>query len=183
MAKKLILLTGPPGIGKTTVISRVVRMLRENGISVGGIISKEVRGYGRRIGFEMIDVATGERETLASLRGQGMRMGKYRVNLKGLAEFASKRLEEAMENFDVVVCDEIGPMELLSPEFRRAALKLRDAGKPALVVVHYRMKDPVIKVIKEDPRAELLEVTYENRDELPERVLSSIMEALKRDEP
>lgn len=180
MAKKLVLLTGPPGVGKTTVVSRVVRMLRERGVSVGGIISKEVRSYGRRVGFDMIDVATGERETLASLKGQGIRMGKYRVNLKGLAEFASKRLEEAMESFDVVVCDEIGPMELLSPEFRRAALKLREAGKPALIVVHYRMKDPVIKGIKEDPKAELVEVTYGNRDELPERVFNSIMEALEQ---
>lgn len=178
MAKKLFILTGPPGVGKTTVVLKVIKMLKERGISVGGIISKEVKSCGRRVGFEMIDVATGERETLASLNGEGARMGKYKVNLKGLAEFASKKLESAIKNFEVVVCDEVGPMELLSPEFRRVALKLREVEKLALIVVHYKMKDPVIKAIKEDPSAELFEVTYENRDELPRRMFNSIVGVL-----
>jgi nucleoside-triphosphatase len=61
VAKRVILLTGLPGVGKTTVLIRVVEGLRANGITVGGIISNEVRENGIRMGFEISDLTNGKR--------------------------------------------------------------------------------------------------------------------------
>ena len=165
---RMILLTGRPGSGKTTVVSKVVLMLRTDGLSVGGIYSKERRSHGTRVGFEMVNLATDGHETLASTTSTGPRMGRYRVNLKGLGEFAAPAIVRAMAESDVVVCDEVGPMELISPEFRRAVEGLMTTAKPCLVVVHADMADPLLVRLRKFEEAQLLEVTDETRNSLPE---------------
>ncbi len=177
---RLVLLTGRPGSGKTTVVSKVVLKLRTDGLSVGGVYSRERRSHGTRIGFEMVDLATDGHETLASTTSMGPRLGRYRVNLKGLAEFAAPAVSRASSESDVVVCDEVGPMELMSPEFRRAVEGLLTSSKPCLVVVHGEMADPLIERIKEAPDAQLLEVTDETRGALPETVYRKIKIWMRR---
>lgn len=177
---RLVLLTGRPGSGKTTVVSKVVLRLRTDGLSVGGVLSKERRSHGTRVGFEMVDLSTGGHETLAGTTSEGPRMGRYRVNLKGLAEFAAPALTRALSEGDVVVCDELGPMELISPEFRRAAEGLLSSDRPCLVVVHGEMADPLLERIKAAPDAQLLEVTDQTRDSLPDTVYLDIKRWMRR---
>ncbi len=171
---RLVLLTGRPGAGKTTVVSRAILMLRTDGLSVGGIYSKEKRAKGMRVGFEMVDLATDRHEELASTSSVGPRMGRYRVNLKGLAEFAAPSITTALTASDVVVCDEVGPMELMSPEFRRAAESLLSTSRPCVVVVHGEMADPLIDRMKKAPDALLLEVNDETRSGLSKVVYQRV---------
>ena len=42
LQKRVLLLTGVPGVGKTTVLIKAVDALKAKGISVGGMISREV---------------------------------------------------------------------------------------------------------------------------------------------
>ena len=65
MNKRIFLLTGSPGVGKTTLLLKVVEALRAKGYSVGGMISREVRSCGTRIGFEILDLNTGKSGWLA----------------------------------------------------------------------------------------------------------------------
>ena len=112
----IIVLTGAPGVGKTTAVIRVARALKERGVKVGGIVSRELRTNNMRIGFEFIDLTTNDRNVLASITGNGPKVGKYFVNIAG-CRFAAERLTNAVRNSDVIICDEIGPMELKSREF------------------------------------------------------------------
>jgi nucleoside-triphosphatase len=177
---RMILLTGRPGSGKTTVVSRVVLLLRTDGLSVGGVYSKERRSHGTRVGFEMVDLGTDGHETLASTTATGPRMGRYRVNLKGLGEFAAPAVVRATWESDVVVCDEVGPMELISPEFRRAIEGLMSTKKPCLIVVHAEMADPLLVRLKKSAEAQLLEVTDETRNSLPEIVYAKLKAWMRR---
>ncbi len=102
------------------------------------------------------------------------------MNLKGLAEFAAPALRRAQSESDVVVCDEVGPMELMSPEFRRAVEDLLASSKPCVIVVHAEMADPLIERIKESPDAELLEVTDETRNSLPDAVYRMVKVWMRR---
>jgi len=52
--KKIFFLTGRPGIGKTTVLLRIVEKLKKEGLKVDGLISREVREDGARVGFKII---------------------------------------------------------------------------------------------------------------------------------
>ena len=74
---KAIFLTGSPGIGKTTVLMSAVDALKKKGYRVGGMISSEVRIGGSRVGFEIINLLTGQRGMLANInQREGSQVGK-----------------------------------------------------------------------------------------------------------
>ncbi|MGC8555695.1 MAG: NTPase [Conexivisphaera sp.] len=174
MPKRMVVLTGRPGIGKTTVAVAAAKSLRSAGIAVDGFYSREVREGVVRRGFELVDFMTGEREVLADVVGQGPRVGKYRVNVKGIEEFVPRIIERALSGAQVVLCDEIGPMELLSPSFRREVARILDSRAKAIVVVHRSMSDPLMRSFARHPEGSLVEVTEENRDRLPSEIVREL---------
>jgi nucleoside-triphosphatase len=97
---------------------RVAQALKERGVKVGGIVSRETQTNNVRIGFEFLDLITNDRCVLASITGIGPRVGKYFVCLFGCI-FAAEQLTNAIATSDVIICDEIGPMELKSREIHR----------------------------------------------------------------
>jgi nucleoside-triphosphatase len=109
----ITILTGAPGVGKSTAVIRAAGALKDRGLNVGGIVSKELRTNNIRVGFEFIDLNTNDTGVLASITGNGPKIGKYFVDLAG-CRFAAERLCRAIKNCDVIFCDEIGPMELKS---------------------------------------------------------------------
>ncbi|MGQ9468606.1 MAG: NTPase [Nitrososphaerales archaeon] len=174
------LITGDPGIGKTTILIKTMIIMRNHGYALGGMLCKEVRVKGERTGFELMDVASGKKGVLASIKlNTGPRLGKYRVNLVDLAEIGAKGLMNAIDFCDVIICDEIGPMELFSPEFRNAVKSIAESGKPVLGIVHKRLNDPLIQEIKSKPFVEVIEVTYENREKLPSILAEGILSRIK----
>lgn len=158
----ILAITGGPGIGKSTVIMRVAEELKKRGLKVGGIVSREVRSNDARTGFEFIDLATNERRTLASTVGNGPRVGRYVVNLDGCS-FASKRLISAIENSDMIICDELGPMEFKSKEFIDCTKDLLETDKTVIIVVHKRLQHPITDQLKK--RASfIINIDIQNRD-------------------
>ncbi|NJE53701.1 NTPase [Thermococcus sp. 21S9] len=140
-----VFVTGPAGVGKTTLVERVAREVERWGYIVGGMITKEVRRNGRRIGFKIIALDTGEEGTLASLRGTshlpGVPFGKYVVHVDELERVGVSAIRRALIEADLVVIDEIGPMEYKSDEFVKAIGEVLNSDKPLLAVVHRRMID------------------------------------------
>lgn len=174
--RRIWLLTGEPGVGKTTIITEVVRTLRTHGLVVGGVISRENRARGLRVGFELLDLGSGRQGILASATmSTGPRLGRYRVNLKDLAEIGARALSDAVTRSDVVVCDEIGPMELFSPEFRRAIKVVVSSDKPVLGVIHRRMSDPLIDEVRGLDSTEVIEVSEDNRPHLANDIAEQIL--------
>ena len=143
----IIILTGAPGVGKSTAVLRTARTLKDRGLKVGGIVSREQRSNNIRIGFEFIDLMTNDRSVLASIAGNGPKVGKYFINLAGCT-FAAERLSVAVTNSDVIICDEIGPMELKSRELTDSVKKLLDVDKKVIVVVHQKIHHPLIEQFK-----------------------------------
>jgi len=157
-----------------------MNVMRNYGYALGGILCKEVRAKNERVGFELIDVASGQKGVLASTKlNAGPRLGKYRVNLIDLAEIGAKGLLNAIDFCDIIICDEIGPMELFSPEFRNAVKTIVESGKPVLGIVHKRLNDPLIQEIKLKPFVEVIEVTQENREKLPEILAERLLSKIK----
>ena len=88
---RILILTGAPGVGKTTVLTKTVDALKAKGISVGGMISREVREGNVRVGFEILDLTNGKRGWLAHVKGLGPQVGKYHVNLDDLDNIGTTR--------------------------------------------------------------------------------------------
>jgi len=172
------LVTGPPGIGKSTVVSRVVLTLKSAGVIVGGCTTSEMKSGGVRTGFEIRDLTSGRSGVLASTSTKfGPRVGRYRVNLTDLAKIGAAGLEAASGSSEVVVVDEVGPMELVSPEFRRAVLRCIDSGRPILAVVHERLQDDLLNELRERATARYT-LSVENRDEASEELGEALLKAV-----
>ncbi len=138
---KCIVITGKPGAGKSTLARYIAEELKRRGLSVCGIACPDVRVGGKRIGFRVVDVSAGEWAWLAKVEGcDGPRVGKYRI-CREAEEFSVKALEKAM-GCDIVLIDEVGPMELKLPKLREQMLKIMKGGKPFIAVVHLRLREP-----------------------------------------
>jgi nucleoside-triphosphatase len=175
--KRVLLLTGSPGSGKTTVLTKTMGLLKEHGVSVGGVISSEIREEGNRVGFEFRDLNSGKRGWLAHINQQiGPFVGKYRVNLQNLDDIAAQAITNAVATCDVIAIDEIGPMELYSEKFKAAARKALASPKPVIAVVHWKVKDKLINDAKNTKEAEIFTVTEDNREDLSRTLAQKTLE-------
>ncbi len=164
---RILLLTGIPGVGKTTLVRRVAARLE--GLRLAGFTTEEIREKGQRLGFRIVDFA-GHSRTLAHVDLPGpARVGRYRVDVAAVDEVAATSLAPD-SSVDLTVVDEIGKMECLSEAFVAAMRALLDSGRPVLATVA-RRGGGFIEEVKRRGDAELWEVTARNRDGLVERVL------------
>jgi nucleoside-triphosphatase len=177
--KRIILVTGRPGIGKTSTLRRSVKELKKRKYAVGGMICREVREAGVRVGFEIMDLATGQRGWLAHVnQPEGPRVGKYRVNLTDLEAVGVASILGALRTSDILAVDEVGPMELSSPAFSKALVRAVESGKPMLGTINYGLRGSLINNIKKREDVEILKVTYENRENLHNLISNMISEYL-----
>jgi len=175
LQKRVLLLTGNPGIGKTSVLVKTVNALKEKGYCVGGMMSLEAREGETRIGFEIFDLNSGQRGWLARVdQKAGPKVGKYSVNLEDLDLIGAKSIEDALKKCAVVVIDEIGPMELFSEKFKEATTKALESRKVILAVVHRKSKDRLIIKAKNREDSITFKVTQENRNELHTTLISTL---------
>jgi len=177
-APRRLFLTGEPGCGKTTVARKAAKLLSLRGLKVGGMVTNEIRERGNRLGFSVEDLTTGERGTLAfSSRGQGPRVGRYVVNIPDLERIGAGSIERAVTDADLIVIDELGPMELHSTRFVTSTDAALNSPKHILATIHKRANHPLILRVKSNPACVILEVTRENREELPGQLAKRIMES------
>ncbi|MEE8113653.1 MAG: nucleoside-triphosphatase, partial [Nitrososphaerales archaeon] len=110
----------------------------------------------------------------------GPKIGRYKVNLVDLSGIATKSILESLSIADLVVCDELGPMELLSPEFRRAVKTMIDSDRPIFCSIHKKLADPLITDLKNILSSELYLVDLSNRELLVPQISRSIIQSLGR---
>ncbi|KAE8010738.1 hypothetical protein FH972_007077 [Carpinus fangiana] len=138
---KCFLVTGPPGVGKTTLIMRVIEALKASNpsLKVQGFYSHEVRQGSERVGFEVVTL-DGRRGRLASTTissPESFRwpnVGKYKVDITSFESLALPELQ-VREDTDLFIIDEIGKMEMYSSSFFPAVLKVLESSIPILASV------------------------------------------------
>jgi len=85
-----------------------------------------------------------------------------------------------LRNADIIIVDEIGPMELFSQAFREAVVQAIESKKPMFGTIHLRARDPLIDAIKKREDAEIFEVTYENRRQLHKLIIDRVVQFLQK---
>ena len=163
MTTRAYLLTGRPGVGKTTCLRKVLELAQ---VPAGGFFTEEIRERDKRVGFALLTL-DGHRTTLAHADRTGSpRVGKYGVNLAAVDGVAVPAIHAAIRARQLVVIDEIGKMEMCSPAFRQAVEEA--LRSPVLVLgTILAAPNPWADSIKAHPAARLIEVNLANRDALP----------------
>jgi nucleoside-triphosphatase len=175
MPPSRIFLTGEPGCGKTTAIKKTHQLLAAQGRKMGGVISGELRERGVRVGFSLEDLSTHEMGTLAHVaQKDGPTVGRYRVNLADIQRIAVTAIKHAILEADVILVDELGPMELNSMPFIHAVEMALATPKHFVGTIHKRASHYLVAEIKSNPAYQILEVTRNNRDELPKAITERI---------
>jgi nucleoside-triphosphatase THEP1 len=177
------LLTGPVGVGKTTVAERVVGLARRKGLLCGGLLAPAMMSRcGQKAGIWGVDVETGERRILARtdrILG-GPSVGPYSFDADALA-WASAVIDRALQPatphpYDLVIVDEIGKLELwhdtgLAPVLPKLAT---GAGARSLVLV----RDSLLAELQArlSPAEQVVfAVKEENRGALAPQILTSLI--------
>lgn len=159
-----LLITGTPGVGKTTAIRRTLELLGE--VRLGGFVTEAIEERGRRTGFSVRDLR-GPIGVLASTDlASGPRVSRYRVNVPDIERIGVPALLSAIGEADLIVCDEIGRMELLCPAFCEAIVRCLDAPTPVFGTLQAR-HNTFLDAIRARPDVEIVVVTPHNRDLLP----------------
>lgn len=111
----VIMLCGAKGTGKTTCLRAQVAIARDLGRPAGGIAAPAVFEDGRRIGYDLLDLQSGGRFPLARLAAgndSGIVVGAYRLEPDAVAHGIAAIIGAIRQGLDLVVIDEIGPLEL-----------------------------------------------------------------------
>jgi nucleoside-triphosphatase len=169
-----LFLTGNPGVGKTTLVRAIVERLEE--VTCAGFYTEEKRQRGQRIGFRVITL-DGQEGSLASLGREQPTVGKYSVRVEEFEKLVLPKLDTAISPAELYVIDEIGKMELLSRPFRDRIIELLAQPTNLLATIAKKGKG-FVEQIKGRTDVEMIEVTRNNRDELPEELARKIRIAL-----
>ena len=178
-----IMVSGIPGIGKTTLISNVVEIIKNRGYTVGGIITQEIRDKQKRLGFEILDIYAGKKGILAHINlKKGPKIGKYIVNTKDLNEIGVAAITNSLNQseIDLVVVDETGPMELASVKFRNAVAAAICGSKPFLGTVQFKLRNNLMEILNLTDQLKIIEITYDNRNMLIEKISKEILKILEK---
>ena len=164
--KRVYLLTGRPGTGKSSLIKQVVAVV---GGKAGGFYTEEVRSRGVRQGFRLVTL-DGQSAILAHVDFQSpYRVSKYGVDTGSLDRVGVAALRRAAEGCALVIIDEIGKMELFSAHFRETVLQIIDSGQPVLGTIMLN-PHPWADAIKRRPQVNLLTVTRTNHPQVREEL-------------
>jgi nucleoside-triphosphatase len=180
-AAQIGLLTGPVGVGKTTIAERVAGLARRQGLDCRGLLAPALEtSCGQKAGIWGVDLASGERRLLARTDRDlgGPEVGPSSFDDAALA-WAVAVLEEALGACDLLLVDEIGKLELgrgigLAPILPRLAA---GEARCSLVVVRDSLLAELQARLAPTPQV-VFQASQENRGALPAQIGDSLCRGL-----
>jgi nucleoside-triphosphatase len=168
--QKNLVITGLPGVGKTTLIKELSAELES--YRPVGFYTTEIREDGQRLGFELISL-DGKKGLLSHVRIRSpYRVGKYGVDVKGFESFLDgiPFLDPANR---LILMDEIGKMECLSDRFRRLLKEVLGSEKWVIATIALKGRG-MIEEVKMRNDVKMLEISERNRNHLSKEILKEM---------
>lgn len=172
----VLLITGRPGVGKTTLIRRVAEAL---GDRAGGFYTEEIRGPQGRLGFRLVTL-DGQAAIFAHVEWAARspyRVGRYGVDVAALDRLGVAAIRQAMAEKEIVLVDEIGKMELFSQAFREALEAIVASPRPLIATIT-QSPHPWADAFKRRPGVTLWALTPANREMFQARAVQWAEQAL-----
>lgn len=173
-----ILITGKPGCGKTTLVKHLGHYLRQNRYTLRGFYTEEIREEGSRVGF-IIKTWDGMEALLAHKNAESpYGVGKYRVLLENIDNIAVPAMKPQSKD-DIIIVDEVGKMECLSPIFCKQVLSLMEASNLLVMTIPLR-GGKLVEKIRSMPGARIFVIDRHDRDRVREELAQTITACLKK---
>lgn len=181
----IILLTAERGAGKSTALWRAIAQLRQEGLHLGGILAPaRYDAADSKCGIDVIDLTAQERRALAVVvQGEGEHtVGQYHFASE-VMDWSLERLLYALgEPLDLVVIDEVGPLELNQRRgFAPALAQLTNtAASCVLIVVRIELVERLASELADHDQS-VIHLTHENRDAIPAQLVAEIRRRTAQD--
>jgi len=169
---KNILLTGPPRIGKTTIVRGIISEL---GDKCAGFCTEEIKESDERVGFKLSTISKKSCVLSHKEIRSHYHVGKYGVDLECVEGVGVPAIKQGIKAGKVIVIDEVGKMEILSRRFRLAVLDALDSKSPVIGTMQFK-RHPFCEKIKARKDVEVFEVTEENRGALAATILARLQQ-------
>ena len=166
-----LLLTGVPGCGKTTVMTRLAKLVGDRRLA--GFVTEEILNSGQRTGFQA-KTFRGEEALLSSIHHKSwVSVGRYGVDVRSFEELVLPELEMDPDTVDLFLVDEIGKMECVCPGFVKSMQRVLELNVPLIATVSQQGKG-FVQDVKNRPDVQILTVTADNREQLPQTLLDRL---------
>ena len=93
------------------------------------------------------------------------KVSKYGIDIDNLDNIGVTAIYRAIQESNLIVIDEIGKMELISPRFREVALKALDSNKKVLGTIMLN-PHPFADEIKRHPKVKVTQLTRTNHTQV-----------------
>ena len=175
--KKNLLITGLPGVGKTTLIKKLSEALQS--FHPVGFYTEEIREEGVRKGFELISLE-GKRRLLSHKEvSSPCKVGQYKVDIKGFEDFLSS-ISFFNPSTGLIIIDEIGKMECLSLQFQKILKEILNSEKWVIATIALKGSG-LIAEVKERNDVKPFEITKKNRDSVLKEISDVVTQAHQPD--
>ena len=134
----IVVVSGEIGSGKTSLCRRIFASASKRGLDCAGVLSPGRWVDGRKVGIDVLDVRSGERRPLAEAddRPGPIRTGAYNFDPAALSW--GVEILNAATPCDLLLVDELGPLELVRGEGWANVLPILRDGHYQLGVVVVR---------------------------------------------
>lgn len=166
----IILITGRPGVGKSTLIQKVIDGYAGPAFWV---VTAEIRdAQGARVGFRA-ENSSKQTETIShktDIQSTAI-IGQNAVDLDAIDKMFGRVLQEASNTKRLILIDEIGPIQLLSNTFANALADTfnRASQTDMIATIHY--SDPRLEAYRSSKEAWLFTANLTNRDVLGQLII------------
>ena len=165
-------ITGLPESGKTFTLLKVIEMLADENTVIGGMITRPIVKKDQKLGFEILNWMTKQKATLAKLNPEASTPEEqYLVDIEVLETLGVDAINQASEEADIIIIDEVGRLEVESEIFVNAVKDALETDKPLILTLHKKSRNPLLQEIRRRDDVRILEVTPINRNLLPYKIM------------
>ena len=180
-----VLLTGERQVGKTTVCRQVAELARGLGYGPAGVLAPALLGEdGLPVAYHALMVSDGEQRLLAQADGDlsgvlslskgGPRTGRYSFDADVFSWVVGRLRAAISQSCDLLIVDEIGPLELEQGKGLAPLLSdLSAGGMPLLLVVRPELVEQLQRRLPEIS-FRTFTVTQDNRQTLADAIIKEL---------
>lgn len=156
---RIWIITGPFQVGKTHLCNNLIRQIQDQGLGLAGVICPPVFEEGFKTTINIENLKTNDRKTLAHKRTtetEGL-LTEHWVFDEEVLQWGNRVLAET-KGSDVLLIDELGPLEFTRGEGWQNGLLAIDGGEYKIAVVVIR-PSLVETAIKRWPHAKVIDLS------------------------
>jgi nucleoside-triphosphatase THEP1 len=147
LSRKIYIITGSIGEGKTTQVQRIVNELQNRGIPLSGVYSPRIMDQGQTTGYDVVDIESGRREPFMRLADNDTldRIGRYSILPEGYSAGLAALAKSRTNNSRLVVIDEVGKLDINNHGWAENISELVNGSQFLVLAVRDTFTDQVIE--------------------------------------